>query len=331
MMKDSHKLHIAYATDDGYLIPTLVAISSALHWAGDNSSCLIFHILDVDMSDQKWRMFEDKLRCNFGNGFGIVRHTINSEMFAGFRQWHGSLAAYARLLLPDLLPDVDWCLYCDGDTLFTGDPLLLKNYFGGKYALIGHRDNDSHLQAKWFPAHGYSFNVDEYVCSGFLLMNLGRFRTDNLSNKCFEFISKHSDVLFPDQDALNVVCGGNILQLRDNWGQFGYKYGRITEPGCIHYGSQQPWKLKYTKHRGMLDIEYLWFVFARKICRLSLKEVLMGKSMLKYHLLRVVTLAFKSVNLILSKVPFSRNKVRIALQQLIRHSEMQAFLYKILR
>ena len=57
---------------------------------------------------------------------------------AAFRAWHGSLAAYARLFLPTLLSEVDWCLYVDGDTLFTDDPAKVLACRAEDVAIVGH-------------------------------------------------------------------------------------------------------------------------------------------------------------------------------------------------
>lgn len=310
-------LHIAYATDDGYLMPTYVAASSALYWAMGDSKRIVIHILDVDITASRWVEFTDGLRNLFGDRFGLVRHKISSERFSGLGQWHNSLAAYARLLLPELLPSVNWCLYCDGDTLFTGNPLELLRICDNRYALIGHRDNDCRAQMKWFYSHGYVFKENEYVCSGFLLLNLDKFRESRYGEKCFEFISKHLDVMFPDQDALNIVCQGQILQLNDNWGEFGYKYIGVSSSGCIHYGSQQPWKLKYTRHRGMLDIEYVWFGFAMNVCRLPLRDLLMGKSLFRYAMLRLCSAMCRLGIAVFARLPLMRRRTFMATRQMI--------------
>lgn len=322
------KFHLAYATDAGYLIPTFVAAASALTWAGAGREKLVVHILDVAIPDEKWWWFEGRLRHLFGESFGLVRHQIEESKLLGFKRWHGSVAAYARLLLPELLPNVKWCFYGDGDTLFTGNPLALREYCQDRFALIGHRDIYTNIQVEWFAAHGYVFDPDEYVCSGFLLMNLEAFRDERLGAKCFDFINQHEDVVYPDQDALNVVCHGKILQLRNKWGEFGFRFGSINQPGCIHYGSWQPWKLEYVAHRGMLDIDLLWFLFAKRICGLPTHRLTLGKSVLVYWWLYICAGYFRCQAIILSVVPGLRGKVGKALSQMIRRKDFSLFLHK---
>ena len=319
-------LNIAYATDRGYMIPTFVSAASALYWADKSRADVIINILDVGIPDSDWTKFETRLRALFGQEFGLVRHRVDETVFKGFKQWHNSIAAYARLLLPDILPSENWCIYCDGDTLFTGNPMKLLEVFDERYALIGHRDNDSRIQERWFADHGYKFNPDEYICSGFLVLNLDLFRRVSLGPKCLEFIKKNEDVIYPDQDALNIVCHDRILQLRDKWGEFGYKYGDILTQGCIHYGSRQPWNLKFMRNRGMLDIEYLWFRFANVVCKLPLREALLGRPRIRFFYLRFIALIFKYINILSSKIPCLSSRTRIAMEQMICEVDIDKFL-----
>ncbi|MBQ0031772.1 MAG: hypothetical protein KBT68_03110 [bacterium] len=110
-------LHVVYATDDGYLVPTMVAAASVLAWVKDVSFVQI-HVLDTGIADVGWDDFEKNLRGHFGQAFRLTRHKIDQTLFSGFKTWHGSVGTYARLLIPDLIPDADWCVYCDGDTRF---------------------------------------------------------------------------------------------------------------------------------------------------------------------------------------------------------------------
>lgn len=132
-------MNIVYATDVGYLTPTLISVASALKWA----SCrrhLHIHVLDVGIGDDNWKTFEQRLRCRFGMEFALSRHVLLRDMFCGLPQYHNSIGAYARLFLPQLLKNEDWCVYCDGDTLFTNDPLALCNVWNSTFQIQGWLD-----------------------------------------------------------------------------------------------------------------------------------------------------------------------------------------------
>ena len=133
-------LRIVYATDMGYLMPTRVSASSALAWAGDRSEIALY-VLDCGIDNPAWADFADALRKMFGEAFELHRVPVDMSRFAALRGWsNNSKGAYARLLIPELLPDVVWCLYADGDTLFTDDPLKLQALWKNDCALMGHLD-----------------------------------------------------------------------------------------------------------------------------------------------------------------------------------------------
>ena len=274
---DMKPLCIVYATDDGYLMPTMVAVASALAWAADVSSVRV-HILDTGIADAGWDDFEKNLRGHFGRAFGLTRHKIDQALFSGFKTWHGSVGTYARLVIPDLIPDADWCVYCDGDTLFTDDPSKLQQVFDSRYAIQGHADwqipEMNQSRKEWFERNGLGWVPEQYVCAGFLLMNLDWFRKNDGAKRCLEFIRQHSDVVHPDQDALAYVCRGHIGILPDEWGRFSWDAFRNGRPGCLHYASDLPWRLMTNKYLDYNDAHKLWFDCAREMLGLRMRDLL---------------------------------------------------------
>lgn len=263
-------LHIVYSTDEGYLKPTLVAAASALHWASARER-MVITVLDTGITEASWKWFETKLRTRFGKGFGLSRLRLDVAQFRGFKIWHGSFGAYARILIPNLLPDVKWCVYCDGDTLFTDDPFLLEPLMDDTKAYLGHEDwlSDHPPQETWFPAHGCKWDREQYVCSGFILMNLAWFRENDGVAKCMEFLARNPDPPTVDQDALAAVCQGHVGRLPDRWGQFSYSGFAFGRPGCIHYAGDRPWDLIGYAGIGYTDMMSLWYQYARRLLGLK--------------------------------------------------------------
>ena len=54
--------------------------------------------------------------------------------------------------------------------------------------------------------------VDNYINSGFVLFNLKKMREDNIKKKIFDILNS-TELKYPDQDALNLVCNKKILFL----------------------------------------------------------------------------------------------------------------------
>ena len=257
-------LHIVYATDRRYLFPTQVAASSAVAWASRRENICI-DILDCGVPDQDWERFSCEMRSKLGNMFGLVRHIVDIAKFNDYPSWHHSKGLYARFEIPRFLKDADWCVYCDGDTLFTDDPLKLENFFDNRYALWGHKDDFTDKQRRWHEAHQLPFEADQRLCSGFLLMNLKWFRENNGAERCLEFVGDYADVVYPDQDALNYVCLNKIGILPDEWGKFTYLADLETQRGCFHYVSNRPWELSQKSRLKIDSTQRIWFMAMARI------------------------------------------------------------------
>ena len=167
-------------------------------------------------------------------------------------------AASMRLLLPELLPELDRILYLDCDIIVRQDIAKLweetqlgDNYLAAVYeaAIEG--------QAERFRALGC--DPSRYFNSGFLLMNLAQMRQEKVSEKLLE-ACRVPWLEFPDQDALNQVCQGHVLPLNPLYNSirtffipkykpdFVRQYGdglweRIQKEATIHYTGGKPWDL----------------------------------------------------------------------------------------
>lgn len=274
-------LHLIYATDEGYLIPTFVSAVSAVLWASDKSALRIV-ILDIGIADPKWLDFEQRLRRAGGEKFLLYRHKVDVSKFMDFKSYKGSLGTYARLDIPRIFPDLSWCVYADGDTLFTDDPLKLREVYDSRYAIQGQPDNENwdydetgvSLKQRWFERNGLGWNSSQYVCAGFLLMNLDWFRSNNGTERCLCFLKEYPDCKNHDQDALSYVCRGYVSFINDRWGILSRNAFLRGKPGCIHYAADAPWKLMSSRRKDYNDAHKLWFDFAYRHLGLGFVDLL---------------------------------------------------------
>lgn len=296
----SAQLHLVYATDANYLLPTEVSARSALVKASRPAD-LVVHILDCGIPDDQWVSFAGRMPQ-------AVRHQIDLSLFQHFRKWHGSLAAYARLCIPELLQNVTWCVYADGDTLFADDPFRLETLYDSGTALFGRADPIT-VQPAWFKKHGLKFPENRYVCSGFIVMNLDWFRVHHASIRCLSFLREHPDAPFPDQDALNWLCCGYIRLLPQLWGVFsGAAFGvRGEKPGCIHYVGELPCKLPWKWHLGYTDAAALWFVAAKAMLGMSRRDA-GGISGLRWYAGRLYNRLIRMAVTVLGILPVMRRR-----------------------
>jgi lipopolysaccharide biosynthesis glycosyltransferase len=132
---------------------------------------------------------------------------------------HISPAAYLRLFIPALLPEeCDKVLYLDSDMLIRHDVTPLWELDVKDYSLLAAPDalitsiasegGPFNWKKIGIPADNFYFN------SGVLLLNLKKWREENLTQKALEYVLENREqIKYHDQEALNAVC-------YDSWAEF---------------------------------------------------------------------------------------------------------------
>ncbi len=130
--------------------------------------------------------------------------------FTGKSTWY-------RLLLPELLPQLDRVLHLDADLLAT-DALapLWATELGEHYvAAVTNVFMTWHLHR---PAELGLAGPEHYFNAGVLLMNLAALRDDDQTNAMLRYARLNADRLdWRDQDTLNVMLGHRRLALHPRW------------------------------------------------------------------------------------------------------------------
>lgn len=201
------------ATDSDYALPTLVAISSIFTAIDNPTNVQIYLIVPSTMPQHLGSAFEAVTNHYKANPIRFIESPDNYKD-ADLHIQHTSAATYYRLNLPELLPDVDTCLYLDGDIIaaenFLDDfsfPMDNALIAGVKAAGYYHPPENQQNQADRLHIDAF----DSYVNAGVLMMNLDLMRKENLTAKFAELLQEN----FPsqDQDILNSACYGRIRVL----------------------------------------------------------------------------------------------------------------------
>ena len=255
------KVDIALAADAGYYCGLFVTACSIAKYA-DEAAILRFNILDGGISNEDWGLLLDKVMALHQKS-EFNRILVNDELFKDYPAWHGNKMAYARLMLPDVLPDVDWCIYCDVDFLWMKDVAKLWAERDDKYALVGTRDGAQWTLDRekiWFEKNGYPFDPETYFCSGLCFFNLKAFRGQGLVRKMETILKSHPDIQYPDQAALNIVTVGQTKIVDKSWQQFHQDVRpEMVQEGCvIHYAGAIPWKSPKGAASLLRDLDLLW-------------------------------------------------------------------------
>lgn len=134
------------------------------------------------------------------------------SLFKGWMTGRLSLAAYIRLLIPDLVPEKR-VIYLDSDTLIIDDL--------GKLFSLDLKDNLlGAIGGKWSPADTRVPipKEDPYINSGVLLMDLDVLRQDQFLDKCRSIYTQYEkEIIWHDQCVLNKYAENKKLLIDTVW------------------------------------------------------------------------------------------------------------------
>lgn len=234
------KFPIVFSTDHNYVMPTCVTIHSLLSTKKQGVNYDIFVIIDPDVDvDDK-----EKLRKQVKNdsqdskiSFIEIGETFNT----GFEIRDISKACYNRLMIPWLLPQYDKVVYSDVDIIFTGDISevfdidLKDNLVGG----VGGKSWTKGIIKKYLNKIGA--DTENYINSGFLLINAKLQREEELKNRYMELSKKN--FIYQDQDIINLVCKGRIVHLPKEYNVGPADVYEMSEGTVkvIHFFGFKPW------------------------------------------------------------------------------------------
>lgn len=179
-----------------------------------------------------------------------------------------------RVLLPQLLPQLDRILYLDSDIIAMSSlrPLWETSLEGQWLAAV---DNVMEPYVRNHPVELGLASENDYFNSGVLLFNLQQMRVDGCTARILEFARNPGRKLsWPDQDALNIVLAKRRVHLHPRWNcqntLFFCNHGEHTfgkqlmqealrEPGLLHfegYHLTKPWHYMCTHPHGGLYWKY---------------------------------------------------------------------------
>ena len=244
---------LAIAFTPNYFVQAATTLRSVLDACPDAQFrvvCMLTEEIPQRMKDELNRLGAGRLELEYILLKGRLKDVYIDPRY--------SEAASLRLLLPELLPELDRILYLDCDIVVRQDIARLweetrlgDNYLAAVYeaAIVG--------QAERFRALGC--DPARYFNSGFLMMNLAQMREEKVSERLLE-ACRVPYLEFPDQDALNQVCQGRVLPLSPLYNSirtffipkykpdFVRQYGeglweQVQKEATIHYTGGKPWDL----------------------------------------------------------------------------------------
>ena len=264
-------INIAFCINDNYVEQLIVVLWSIMKNLTTGRDVNVW-IVSSDMSDAS-KNYLRKLRLGFKNLY-LNFLDIDAKELAQLPRTIDYISAetYYRYLLPNLLPNVDKILYMDADIVVNGDisPLydtdLANCYIAGA--------DDSYIAAiNHKPQIGLD-NSELYVNAGVLLMNLKQMRTDNIPQKLIDTTKNMaSKVKYQDQDIINIVCRGKILEFDSIYNYTSHNIlkekSKYKHAVVIHYtGKNKPWLSDSNN-----PMRHLWRRYAKKAAKMNNRKI----------------------------------------------------------
>ena len=227
------KIHLAFITDEGYFLPTAVAISSVAN-RRDPKVAYVVHVICKDVSSERI----EKLLSLSSDDFLISVLDASEKIDYAQFQMSGfpvTPTAILKFELPQILGDVDKVIYLDGDIVVRKDLReLWETDIDGKFVAAVSDRHAFFFKGKTLEERiGYPH--DNYFNSGVMLLNLKLMRENRLTEKLYDY-RRNGRNDFMDQDALNAIMSGNAKFLP-------FRYNMIAT--CLRYSNPKLLSMYY--------------------------------------------------------------------------------------
>ena len=274
------RVHIALAADENYFAGLLVtACSLAEHAAREVE--LVIHVIDGGIAGESWAKLERKLKALHPQ-VALDRIGLPSlaegVVFRSLPVYRGNTMTYARLALPWVLADVEFCIYCDVDFLWLADVAEVWREADPNDLFLGVAEACSDSldpEETWCAEHSVPFHRDRYVCAGFSFYNLKRALEAKLAERTIEFLQRHPDAPFVDQSAVNAVLDGEVRLLDEKWERLSValKGVKPRRDFVLHYAGDVPWRLDQPSS-VLSDAALLWYRHYARYADITTDEAL---------------------------------------------------------
>lgn len=273
-------INIALCTDEKFFIPALVCVTSILENNKENS-CNIY-ILTEGLSKKSLERINKTSELYNQR---IIVKIIDIEKFNSLvTRNRYPLSIYFRLLLPEIISDVDNILYLDCDIIVRHSLNDLFSIKIDEYAcgvVIDQQCDDVVIQNRLRI-------FSEYFNSGVLLINLKYWKKYHISEKIIKYIQNNPQkCIYPDQDALNKILENKVFYLdckyncQELWlttrDEVRFHFSRwenldrsLSDPVIIHFCTgDKPW---FKECKNPYKEEFLTYASKNKYIEFKLRK-----------------------------------------------------------
>ena len=226
---------VSYSTDNSYIYPTIVSITSLVINSASNTFYNIYILHPPDFKE-KSKIFLNSVVNKYPDKLSIIYFNMGNKYKGLGLNFRITTPTYYRLSLHELLPEVNRIIYLDGDTAAFDDLTELYKLDMKGNIIMGFLDG--------FPESIKSFGFDKptVVCAGVLLMDLDGLRKYGYTKKINDFIDRNKNKLAQqDQTIVNVLFQDKLGVLPPRYGIWSFS----KKEDVIGHNSKQWPHLKY--------------------------------------------------------------------------------------
>jgi len=248
------RYNLAYITDSNYLLATKVSIRSAV--AGADGKNITVWLIGVDLSEDE----TEEVRALSDQNTDIRVISAKSE-YKNIGAGHDYISdtALMKFRLPELLSDLEYVLFVDGDTLLFPGFLSVFDTDISDVCLAAVIDANVELNDNRLEMFGHK----HYFNSGVLYLNIKKMLDFRSTEKMLEAYLKDPEMKkYVDQDAFNAALGEyfislppaynmlsvyrkhfSVEELHKVWSDYSEDEisQMIARPYLLHFAGDKPW------------------------------------------------------------------------------------------
>lgn len=233
-------IHVAFCIDNGFAIHLAALIHSlGAHLKHDfQLKCHILGRLNKENISKLSSLVSNDLNVIFHEDIPDYKKVPISSLYNN----RLNEVTYYRFAIPEVLHNVEKVLFIDADIIAVGDisPLWSVDMGGSVAAVVSDHilGGDKKKQQERGISSGRYFNA------GFILMDLSKWRGDNVSQQALDLLIDNNGFEHNDQDALNIILQNKVLYLDEKWNaQPNHLVQKdMLVPILVHFcGQEKPW------------------------------------------------------------------------------------------
>ena len=250
------EIPIFFSTDDQYIPYLDVAIASLIDNASKEYQYRLV-ILNTGLAAEGVAKIKRRECPGFVIEFIDISKPLEKIKSRFKNVYHFSIVTYYRLFIASLFPQYDKIVYLDCDLVVLGDISRLYHVDLGDNFLAAAPEQfvRSTKEFRRYAEKALGVDPDQYVNAGVLVIDLKRFRENEIEKQFVHLISEYDfDLLDPDQAYLNYLCQNKIYSLPNGWNKEPMPLPCQGEKNIVHYALyKKPWQ-----YDDVMDGEYFW-------------------------------------------------------------------------